>query len=72
MKNSAEIIPHSGLTLLEAYRAAKAAGMYLVADDRGEVRISPLILPGWREVPLKVKITAPDSGRVCTHERAAA
>lgn len=58
-----EIIPHSGLTLLEAYRTAKAAGMHLI-EIGGEVKISPIIPPGAREIPIKVKITAPDRGRV--------
>jgi hypothetical protein len=45
------ILLHSGISLLEAHRVAKAAGMYLVTDGRTVV-VSPLILPGWREVPL--------------------
>jgi hypothetical protein len=53
-----------GITLLEAYRVAKTAGMHLIADDRGEVRVSPIVLPGWRKIPLRVKITAPDQGRI--------
>jgi len=62
---------YPGLTLLEAHRIAKTAGMYLVSDGH-DVRISPIILPGWREVPMVVKITAPDRGNVCTGERVAA
>lgn len=71
MDNPANIAPHSGVTLLEAYRAAKAAGMYLIGNGF-DIKVSPFIPPGWREIPLKVKVTAPDSGRVCTGERAAA
>jgi len=62
---------YPGLTLLEAKRIAKTAGMYLVTDGK-DVRISPIILPGWREVPMVVKITAPDRGYVCTDEQVAA
>ena len=50
--------------------------MHLIADDRGEVRVSPIILPGWRAIPLRVKVTAPridqPGGHVCTTERVAA
>lgn len=59
----AEIIPHSGLTLLEAHVLAQANGMHLI-EIGGEVKISPIIPPGAREIPIKVKITAPDRGRV--------
>jgi hypothetical protein len=51
----AEIIPHVGLTLLDAYRAANAAGMHLIDNGLGDVRVSPIIPPGWREIPLRVK-----------------
>lgn len=67
-----EIIPHTGLTLLEAYRAARARGLYLIDNGTGDVKVSPIIPPGWREIPIKVKITAQDRGCVCTDERAAA
>lgn len=70
--SAVEIIPHTGLTLLEAYRTAKAAHMVLVANGNGDVRIAPQVLPGWREIPLKVKIAAPDRGTVCTGEQVAA
>lgn len=59
----AEIIPHSGLTLLEAHALAKANGMHLIEID-GEVKISPIIPPGGRAIPLKVKIASPTQGRV--------
>jgi hypothetical protein len=67
-----QILPHTGLTLLDAYRVAKQAGMYLIDNGSGDVKVSPIIPPGWREIPLRVKVTAPDSGCVCTDERAAA
>lgn len=71
MDNPANVVLHSGITLLEAYRAARSAGMYLIGNGF-DVKVSPIIPPGWREIPIKVKVTAPDSGRVCTDERAAA
>ena len=67
-----EIIPHSGLTLLDALRAARDAGMHLIDNGLGDVRISPIIPPGWRAIPIKVKVTAPDRGRVVIAERVAA
>ena len=67
----ATLHPHDSLSLLDAYRTAHAAGMHLIDNGLGNVRISPIIPPGWRAIPLRVKITAPDSGRVCT-DRAAA
>jgi len=59
----AEIIPHSGLTLLESLMLAREHGMHLI-EIGGEVKISPIIPPGAREIPIKVKVTAPDRGRV--------
>lgn len=61
-----DILLHSGISLLEAHRIAKAAGMYLVTDGRTVV-VSPIILPGWREVPLVMRdprqaANAPDHG----------
>lgn len=63
----AEIIPYSGLTLLEAHALAKSAGMHLI-EINGDVRISPVIPPGGRAIPLRVKISSPTQGRVelCT------
>ncbi len=59
----AEIIPHSGLTLLQSLMLAREHGMHLI-EIGGEVKISPIIPPGAREIPIKVKIVAPDRGRV--------
>ena len=59
----AEIIPHSGLSLLEAHALAKSAGMHLIANG-AEIKISPIIPPGWREIPIKVKVVAPNHGHV--------
>ena len=70
-----EIIPHSGLTLLDALGAlgaARDAGMHLIDNGLGDVRISPIIPPGWRAIPIKVKVTAPDRGRVVIAEQVAA
>jgi len=65
-------ILQSGLTLLEAYRVAQTSGRHLVADPDGNVKVSPIIPPGWREIPLRIKVTAPDRGRVETTQRVAA
>ena len=59
----AEIIPHSGLSLLDAFALAQAHGMHLI-EINGDVRISPIIPPGARAIPLKVKVTSPTTGRV--------
>lgn len=59
----AEIILTPGLTLLEAYQVAQDAGMHLISDGY-EVKVSPIIPPGWRAIPLRVKITAPDRGQI--------
>ena len=56
---------HSGLTLLEAHQAARQAGMHLITDGF-DVKVSPIIPPGWRAIPLRVKVAAPDRGVVCT------
>ena len=48
------VLLHSGISLLEAHRCAHDAGMYLVTDGRTVV-VSPLILPGWREVPMVLR-----------------
>lgn len=60
----AEIIPCSGLSLLDAQTMAHEAGMHLIDNGLGDVRISPIIPPGWRVIPIRVKITAPDQGRI--------
>ena len=59
------------LTLLEAHLIAKKANMYLVTNGQ-DVCVSPHILPGWREIPIKVKVASSTRGNVCTDERAAA
>lgn len=41
-------------TLIEVVRAAQAAGMHLIHDGR-EIKVSPIIPPGWREVVVKIK-----------------
>lgn len=67
----AEIILTPGLTLLEAYQVAQDAHMHLISDGY-EVKVSPIVPPGWRKIPLRVKITAPTRGSVCTNARVAA
>ena len=71
MHTPTDILLHSGMTLLEAYRVAQDAGMYLVTDGRSVV-VAPTILPGWREVPIRINAGAPDSGGVCTDQQVAA
>lgn len=68
----ADIIPHASMTLLEAHQAAQAAGMHLLTDPDGNVVISPIIPPGWRKVPMVVRITAPDRGRIDLTQQVAA
>lgn len=60
-----------GLTLLDAYRVAQEADMHLISDGL-EVKVSPIVPPGWRKIPLRVKVTSPTRGCVCTDERVAA
>lgn len=52
-----------GLTLLEAYQIAQDANMHLISEGH-EVKVSPIIPPGWREIPLRVRITAPDRDQI--------
>ncbi len=63
---------HSGLTLLEAHQVAQQAGMHLIDNGTGDVRISPVIPQGWRPIALRIKVTGPDSGRIDLTERVAA
>lgn len=67
----AQVLLTPGLTLLDAYRVAKEAGMHLISDGL-EVKVSPIIPPGWREIPLRVKVTSSNTGRLELTERAAA
>lgn len=60
-----------GLTLLDAYRVAQEADMHLISDGL-EVKVSPIVPPGWRKIPLRVKVTSPTRGCVCTDEQVAA
>ena len=67
----ADIRPHTSLTLLEAYQLARLHDMHLIDNGLGDVRISPIIPPGWREIPLKVKVESPTRGRVVCQGAAA-
>lgn len=62
-----DIIPHSNLTLYQAFRLARDAGMHLIGNGT-DIKISPIIPPGWREIPIRIKIAAPDAGRVACHD----
>lgn len=46
--------------------------MHLIDNGLGDVRVSPIIPPGWREIPIKIKVTAPNRGLVTIAERVAA
>jgi hypothetical protein len=50
-------IPDQHATVLEVATAAKARGMHLIHNGR-EIVVSPVVLPGWREVIVKVKPSA--------------
>jgi len=71
MMPTAQIHLTPGLTLLDAYQIAQDAHMHLISDGY-EVKVSPIIPPGWRKIPLRVKIAAPDRGTVHIGEREAA
>lgn len=71
MMPAAQIHLTPGLTLLEAYQIAQDAHMHLISDGY-EVKVSPDIPPGWRAIPLRVKIASPTHGHVCTDDRVAA
>jgi hypothetical protein len=71
MPKPADIILHSGMSLLEAQSVAKAADMYLIGNGY-DIRVSPIIPPGWYEIPIKVMVASPTSGRVCTGQQVAA
>lgn len=71
MMAAADIRLHSGLTLLEAYQVAQAANMHLIGNGF-DVKVSPIIPPGWREIPLRIKVASPTRGNVCTDAREAA
>ncbi|OQY64739.1 MAG: hypothetical protein B6D47_13005 [Rhodocyclaceae bacterium UTPRO2] len=43
-----------GTPVLDVIRAAQAAGMHLIHNGR-EIRVSPIVPPGWREVIVKIK-----------------
>ena len=43
-----------GLTLLEAWQIAQDNNMHLISDGH-RVVVSPIILPGWREVPIVLR-----------------
>lgn len=68
---AAQIHLTPGITLLEAFQVAQAANMHLISDGY-EVKVSPIIPPGWRKIPLRVKIAAPDRGRIDLTQQVAA
>lgn len=51
------IIPH-----LDALRLARANRMHLVTDGQ-RIVIAPTILPGWREIPVRIKQAADRPGK---------
>lgn len=59
------ILPDLDMTVLDAYRLARDNSMYLISDGYRTV-ISPIIPPGWREIPIRIKQRAanqPDGAR---------
>ena len=46
------------LTLLEAWQIAQDNNMHLISDGH-RVVVSPIILPGWREVPMVLRAPSP-------------
>ena len=52
-----QIIPMLSMTVLEAFRLARANRMYLI-DNGVHTIISPIIPPGYREIPLRIKKSA--------------
>lgn len=71
MPDASPIPLHAGLSLFEARQIANDAGMYLITNGE-DVLVSPIVPPGWWIVPLKVKVTAPDRGRVVIADQVAA
>ena len=53
---SARILPFPdpNAPLLDVVRAAREADLHLIHNGR-EIRVSPIVPPGWREVIVKVK-----------------
>jgi hypothetical protein len=62
----ADVLLHSGITLLDAWRAARDAGMHLIQTAAGDVVVSPIIPPGAREanITVKVRIMLAEDGSV--------
>lgn len=60
------LIPDLDMTVLDAYRLARANSMYLISDGF-RIIIAPHIPPGWREIPIRIKSAAnqPDGARPC-------
>lgn len=57
-----------GLTLLEAWQLAQDNNMHLISDGH-RVVVSPIIPPGWREIPIRIKDATPDHECVCTDQQ---
>lgn len=53
----APIIPMPHLPLIEVLRTAQEAGMYLITNGI-DVVISPIVPPGWRKIPYRIKEAA--------------
>jgi hypothetical protein len=59
---AAFILPDA-ITLAEADQVARTNDMYLITDGR-RVVVSPIILPGWRQMPVRIKPAAPIDAQV--------
>lgn len=55
--NPTAIIPDLDMTMLDAFRLARAHSMHLISDG-SRIIIAPYIPPGWREVPIRIKNAA--------------
>lgn len=57
---SAQVLPFPdpNAPMLDVVRAAQAAGLHLIHNGR-EIKVSPIVPPGWREVIVKVKPARP-------------
>ena len=51
------LIPALDMTMLDAFKLARSNSMYLI-DNGVHTVISPIIPPGYREIPLRIKRAA--------------
>lgn len=56
MDNS--IVLHPEMSMLDAFHLAQETGQYLVTNGK-DVEICPAIMPGWREVAIRIRQKQP-------------